>query len=91
MHGQTNQASKPKQAMDPVTLQLPPYDAIRILCFLREFEYNKPLMQSMADAVDRYEQELINNLSPDQVQEAYMQRHLNQVMGREPREEVFIP
>ncbi len=76
---------------DPVTIQLEPYDALKILCYLREFDYSHRYAQSLAEAVDRFEAEIVKNITPEQVEEAYTQRHLHQVMGREPRKDVFIP
>lgn len=71
---------------EKVTIQLEPYNALTILCFLREFEYDHRWVQSLADAVNRYEEEIEKNITIEQAKEAFMQRHLNQVMEREPRE-----
>lgn len=71
---------------DPVNIQLEPYDALTILCFLREFEYTHKWVQSLANAVDRYEAQIVKNITHDQVEDAKNTRHIMQVIGREPEE-----
>lgn len=69
---------------DPVIIQLEPYDALTILCFLREFEYSDNLVQSLGEAVARYEEQIVKNITVDQVEDAKITRHIMQVIGREP-------
>jgi hypothetical protein len=71
---------------EPINIQLEPYDALTILCFLREFEMTHKWVQSLADAVDRYEDQIVKNITPDQVDDAEITRHIMQVIGREPEE-----
>lgn len=69
-----------------VTMQLEPYNALTILCFLREFKYDHRAMQSLGDAVDRYEQEIEKQITSEHLDDAYITREINQVIGREPTE-----
>lgn len=67
-----------------VTLKLEPYDALNILCFLREFKYEHPLTRALSESVDAYEKELALNLTDAQLDDAYAQRAVNILLQKEP-------
>jgi hypothetical protein len=67
-----------------VTLKLEPYDALNLLCFLREFKYEHPQTKALGDSVDAFEKELAKKLTDAQLDEAYAQRAVNVLLKREP-------
>lgn len=74
-----------------VCIELRPFDAITILCFLREYineENNQiPELAALHECVDAYEKQIYAKLSNEMIEEAYLENAINDAAGRQPKRE----
>lgn len=74
---------------DKVNIKLSPHNAIAILSFLTEFFYDEnrddPELQAMHDAVDEYEESILDNITEQQVDDAIAEANVNELLGKTPK------
>ena len=71
-----------------ITIELRPYDALAIYCFMSEFvnDDNKHLseMAAIHESLDNYKVELFKKISSDQLDDAVLENQINFITGRNP-------
>lgn len=70
--------------MDKINIELTSYDAITILVLLSTCNYSDKKMSAVKEVVDRYEQQLGEKITKEQLQEMVIQSTINQLLNREP-------
>ena len=74
---------------EKVKLELRPYDALAMLCFVKEFinEKNKNdnRFAAIHETVDNYEKEIYKKLSSQQLEDAILENRVNDIAGRHPK------
>jgi len=72
--------------MSKVKLELTPYTAIAMLAFVREWvnedTKNDPLYKPIQDACDEYEKEIVEKMTPTQLEDATMQNEVDKLTGK---------
>lgn len=67
-----------------VPIELTPYNALAILSFLREFEYDEPHLKALGEAVQEFENSMCRGISVDQIEDAKAENQVNQLIGKSP-------
>lgn len=74
--------------MKKVKIELRPYDALSILSFCREYindtTKNDRQFAAIQEAVENYEKEVVSKLTPSQLEDAKLERIVNDLAGRHP-------
>jgi hypothetical protein len=72
--------------MAKVIIKLTPYDALQILTFLTEMkaDMDHPYFESLKKSIQNYRNELVAKMSMDQIDDAYADRAVNTLLGKEP-------
>ncbi len=71
-----------------VKLSLRPYTALAILSFMREYinDENKSdhRLKAIHEACDEYQQQITENITDDQIEDAKLELHVNYITNRHP-------
>lgn len=75
--------------MSTIKIELTPYNACALKNFLREFinkktETHKSLT-AISKAVDQFEKEILDKITPEQIDEALHESNVNELLGYEPK------
>ena len=69
---------------DKIKIELRPYEALSIMCFLKEFNYSHPQLQALSNSVDAFEKEIYLKVSSDHVKIAEAEREVDILLGKNP-------
>jgi len=70
--------------IDKVPIELTPFDALSILTFLLEFEYDHPQLQALKTSIDNFRAEIYLKITNDQIDDAFAERSVNKLLGKDP-------
>jgi len=74
-----------------INISLTPYNALVILRFVREFvpmgEQEQQKLKSLADAIDAYQEEIVNKCSHAQLNDAFAEGAMHEMLGNAPTED----
>jgi len=74
-----------------VNITLRPYDALAIMCFMREYinDSNRdwPELKAIHETVDAYEKQINEKVSIDMVEDARLECRVNDISGRHPKKQ----
>ena len=70
--------------MKKVAIELTPFEALEIITFLRQGDYDHPKLAALATAVNSYEKEIYKKVTDEQVDDATAERKVNQLLDKSP-------
>jgi hypothetical protein len=70
-----------------VKIELTPYNALTIVSFMREFvqrEEDDPKLQALCGAINQFEDQVIKNITNEQIDDCHAENQVNQLLGKSP-------
>lgn len=67
-----------------ITIELGAFEALTILAFLSEFQFEHPKLEALKNAVDQYQNQICKNTSVAQVEDAIAEREVYRLLDKEP-------
>lgn len=69
-----------------LNIELTPYQAVTILGFLREFDYNEhPLLKALGQVVQSFEDELYTKMDNTQMEDAFAEVEVKKLLDQCPQ------
>lgn len=69
---------------DKVLIELSPFDALEILCFLDQLDLGHPKMAALKRAVENYENEVYLKITLEQLEDAKAERQVARLLDASP-------